>query len=146
VNGEQPGSQSIQALHPSLLKENPMRKTCLFLVVLICRAIMPVQTMGQTSHQDGNDLLPRCQQAVEAIDKTTWKNANESFNAGFCLGLVQGVSYAAADVCTGEGVTFSQMERVVVKFLQDNPKKLNLNQSTLVQTALSKTFPCLKKK
>src|SRR5580692_6158707 len=124
-----------------------MRKTCLFLVVLICRAIMPVQTMGQTtSHQDGNDLLPRCQQAVEAIDKTTWKNANESFNAGFCLGLVQGVSYASADVCTGEGVTFSQMERVVVKFLEDNPKKLNLNQSTLVQMALSKAFPCLKNK
>jgi hypothetical protein len=43
-------------------------------------------------------------------------------------------------------VTFSQMERVVVKFLQDNPKKLNPNQSALVQTALSKAFPCLKKK
>ena len=28
----------------------------------------------------------------------------------------------------------------------DNPKKLNLNQSTLVQMALSKAFPCLKKK
>ena len=124
-----------------------MREACLFLVVLIYGAVLPVQTMGPTtSHQDGNDLLPRCQQAVEAIDKTTWKNANESFNAGFCLGLVQGVSYASADVCTGEGVTFSQMERVVVKFLQDNPKKLNLNQSTLVQTALSKAFPCLKKK
>jgi hypothetical protein len=124
-----------------------MRNACLFLVVLMCLAILPVQTMGQTaSHQDGNDLLPRCQQAVEAIDKTTWKDANESFNAGFCLGLVQGVSYASADVCTGEGVTFSQMERVVVKFLQDNPKKLNLNQSTLVQTALFKAFPCLKKK
>ena len=51
-----------------------------------------------------------------------------------------------ADVSTGEGVTFSQMERVVVKFLQDNPKKLNLNQSTLVVKALSKAFPCLKKK
>jgi hypothetical protein len=128
-----------------------MRKTdkavLLLLVVLICGAVVPVQIVGQTtSHQDGNDLLPRCQQAVEAIDKTTWKNANESFNAGFCLGLVQGVSYASADVCTEEGVTFSQMERVVVKFLQDNPKKLNLNQSTLVQTALSKAFPCLKKK
>jgi hypothetical protein len=119
----------------------------LLLVVLMCGAVVPVQIAGQTtSHQDGNDLLPRCQQAVEAIDKTTWKNANESFNSGFCLGLVQGVSYASADVCTGEGVTFSQMERVVVKFLQDNPKKLNLNQSTLVQTALSKAFPCLKKK
>jgi len=118
----------------------------LFLAVQMC-GVVPVQTMGQTTlQQDGNDLLPRCQQAVEAIDKATWKNANESFNAGFCLGLVQGVSYASADVCTGEGVTFSQMERVVDKFLQDNPKKLNLNQSTLVEMALSKAFPCLKKK
>jgi hypothetical protein len=117
------------------------------LVALLCVGVVPVQTLGQTtSHQDGNDLLPRCQQAVEAIDKATWKDVNESFNAGFCLGLVQGVSYASADVCTGQGVTFSQMERVVVKFLQDNPKKLNLNQSTLVEMALSKAFPCLKKK
>ena len=95
-----------------------MRKTSkavlLLLVALRCVAVVPVET---TSHQSGNDLLPRCQQAVEAIDKTTWKDANESFNAGFCLGLVQGVSYASADVCTGESVTFSQMERVVVKFL-----------------------------
>jgi hypothetical protein len=117
------------------------------LVALLCVGVVPVQTLGQTtSHQDGNDLLPRCQQAVEAIDKATWKDVNESFNAGFCLGLVQGVSYASADVCTGQGVTFSQMERVVVKFLQDNPKKLNLNQSTLVEMALAKAFPCLKKK
>jgi hypothetical protein len=86
-----------------------MRKACLFLVALLCVGIVPAQTMGQTtSHQDGSDLLPRCQQAVEAIDKTTWKDSNESFNSGFCLGLVQGVSYASADVCTGEGVTFSQ--------------------------------------
>jgi hypothetical protein len=119
----------------------------LLLVALLCVGVVPVQTIGQTtSHQDGNDLLPRCQQAVEAMDKATWKDVNESFNAGFCLGLVQGVSYASADVCTGQGVTFSQMERVVVKFLQDNPKKLNCNQSTLVEMALSKAFPCLKKK
>lgn len=99
-----------------------MRNLCLLLVVLMCGAVVPVQIVGQTpSHQDGNDLLPRCQQAVEAIDKATWKDAHESFDAGFCLGLVQGVSYASADVCTGESVTFSQMERVVVKFLQDNP-------------------------
>ena len=125
-----------------------MRKACLFLVVLMCVAAVPVQTMVQTvSHQDGNDLLQRCQGAVEAIDnKTTLKDVNVSFNAGFCLGLVQGVSYASANVCTGETVTFSQMERVVVKFLQHNPKKLSLNQSALVVKALSKEFPCLKKK
>jgi len=124
-----------------------MRNVCLFLAMLMGAAVVPVQTMVQApSHQDGNDLLQRCQQAVEATGEAKWKDANESFDAGFCLGLVQGVSYASADVCTGEGVTFSQMERVVVKFLQDNPKKLNLNQTTLVVKALSKAFPCLKKK
>jgi Rap1a immunity proteins len=119
-----------------------MRNACLLLAMLMCGAVVPVQPIVQApSHQDGNDLLQRCQQAVEAIDNKTWNNANESFDAGFCLGLVQGVSYASADVCTGESVTFSQMERVVVK-----PKKLNLNQTTLVVKALSKAFPCLKKK
>jgi hypothetical protein len=65
-----------------------MRNACLFLAMLMCGAVVPVQTMVKApSHQDGNDLLQRCQQAVEAIDnKATWKNANESFDAGFCLG------------------------------------------------------------
>src|ERR1022692_1958459 len=123
-----------------------MKNLCLLFVVLLCGAAVPLQGVGQTvSHEDGNDLLPRCQQSVEALDKTTWKDAHESFNAGFCLGLVQGVWYASANVCTGPGVTFGQLQRVVLKFLQDNPEKLNLNQSTLVEMALSKAFPCPKK-
>ena len=124
-----------------------MRNACLFLVVLLCGVVASPEAVGQTApSQDGNDLLPRCQQSVESFERPTWKDAHESFNGGFCLGLVKGVWYASANVCTGEGVTFSQLQRVVLKFLQDNPEKLNLADSYLVEMALSKAFPCPKKK
>jgi hypothetical protein len=124
-----------------------MRNLCLLLVVLLCGAIVPLQGVGQTttSHNDGNSLLPECQQSVEAMDRAAWKDVHESFNGGFCLGLVEGVWYASANVCTGQGVTFGQLQRVVLKFLQDNPEKLNPNDGYLVETALSRAFPCPKK-
>ena len=91
---------------------------------------------------DGNELLPRCQAAIASLDKDTWKDTHESFSAGFCLGLVEGISYASPSVCPTKGVTLGQLERVLVKFLQDNPEQLNLNERELVVKALSKVFPC----
>jgi len=124
-----------------------MRNLCLLFIVVLCGAVALFQGIGQTvSSQDGNDLLPRCQASVTSLDTPTWKDAHEAFNAGFCLGLVQGVWYASANVCTPAGVTFGQLQRVVLKFLQDNPEKLNLNQNLLAEMALSKAFPCPKKK
>ena len=40
-----------------------------------------------------------------------------------------------------ETVTFEQVIRIVVKWLEDNPKDLNENGYLLVQSAIVKSFP-----
>jgi hypothetical protein len=129
-----------------LIKENSMRNARLVFAVLMCFAVVTAEAGGQDQVKlDGNHLLPRCQAAVDSLDKPGWKDAHESFNAGYCLGYVEGISAASPDACPGPDVTLSQLERVVVKFLQDNPEKLDRDQGVLVVMALSKAFPCPKK-
>jgi hypothetical protein len=91
---------------------------------------------------DGNDLLPRCQAAIASSERSAFKDVHESFSAGFCTGLVDGIIYSSSSVCPPDGVTALQSVRVVVKFLNDNPDKLNLDQRVLVDAALTKAFPC----
>jgi hypothetical protein len=56
--------------------------------------------------------------------------------------LVNGIGFGSPTVCPGEGVTTLQEARVVVKYLEDNPAILNLNESFLPAAALAKAFPC----
>jgi hypothetical protein len=97
---------------------------------------------SEENYQDGNHLLPICQAVIAASARPNWKDTHEAWNNGFCLGLVQGISYSSPVVCPKNGVTYEQSVRVVVKFLEDNPEKLNLDQNDLVVMALSKAFPC----
>lgn len=121
-----------------------MKNARLCLLVLACLAALPMEARAQAS--SGNELLPVCQTAVDSLDKANWKDASEAFSAGLCLGLVEGIAAAAFDVCEGPDVTNSQLERVVLKFLVDNPQKLDRNRMVLIHEALSKAFPCPKKK
>ncbi|MNJ01850.1 hypothetical protein D3C73_1616130 [compost metagenome] len=44
--------------------------------------------------------------------------------------------------CVPTTVTYAQLVRVVVKYLQDNPKDLNKGRMTLVWQALMDAYPC----
>lgn len=41
-----------------------------------------------------------------------------------------------------ENITQSQLRKVVVKWLNQNPEKLNFGAASLVEVALSESFPC----
>lgn len=114
------------------------------LTVLLLFLSSPVAQESQSSVTDGNTLLPMCKEAVETADSPTWRSTHEAFNHGYCLGLVEGVSFSSPQVCPGKGVKFMQEVRVVVKYLEDNPQTLNLNEALLTERALSKAFPCPK--
>lgn len=100
----------------------------------------------------GNELLQDC-------EKTN------HYSAGYCTGYVWGVSegitqnwtllvlYASKypeqrttvpnmTYCLPQGVTVSQMQSVVVKYLRDNPAHRHALAAGLVQTALTEAFPC----
>lgn len=113
-----------------------MKRFILLIFVVLCATSM----VGQ--NDTGNDLLPACQAAIDSSGRSYWTDVHEPFQAGFCLGLIEGVSAVSHHVCPPEGVTLQQEARIIVKFLKDNPDKLNRTESILTVMALSKAFPC----
>jgi hypothetical protein len=113
-----------------------------FLVLTFVFLTSSVAMESEEHYQDGNHLLMQCQAVVDTADKPNWRDVHEAWNVGFCLGLAQGIPYGSPLVCPPAGVTNGQSVRVVVKFLNDNPEKLNLDEDELVTLALSKAFPC----
>ncbi len=79
---------------------------------------------------DGNDLAMSC------------KEATQGFDAGYCLGVVEGVISTSKKVCNHSTITLGEAVTVVDKYLQDNPDKLSKRDAILVREALSKRYPC----
>jgi len=80
---------------------------------------------------DGNQLLGYCDHAG-------------SSEYHLCLGYVAGVADRLnwmSIICIG-GIKYSQMSKVVEKYLTNNPELLHRNANNLVKNALVKAFPC----
>lgn len=98
---------------------------------------------------DGNYLLEQCQSFIKLVDS---ERDYIAVNAGACGGFVQGVSdtiYFLGDelpkeakFCEPNGTTNTQLVRIVVKYLKDNPKLLNTSKTSLVWSALQDAYPC----
>jgi hypothetical protein len=78
----------------------------------------------------------------EAPQGTSLLDANEA------LGYIAGVhdSLQGLMFCTPAGSTRGQIVHVVLKYLDANPEKWQMNSSVLIVVALETAFPCPKKK
>lgn len=96
----------------------------------------------------GNYLIGACQLAVSAQDNpNSLITAQDELKIGYCVGMSHGVTDTLVvnqQACLPNGVTLGQEVRVVEKFLQDNPAKLNQPGATLVIQAIEEAFPCKK--
>ena len=79
---------------------------------------------------DGTELAMPCQESTQGFD------------AGYCLGVVEGVISTSKKVCNHSVITLGDAVTVVNKYIKDNPDKLNKRDAVLVREALSKTYPC----
>lgn len=105
-------------------------------------AFFGLPSKAQTT-QDGNYLLGSCQITIKQMDEKSFRpDILEAWRDGLCSGLVAGVMYSSAFVCPADNVPPGQAVRVVVKFLQDHPEKLNWAGVRLAQVALADAFPC----
>ena len=112
------------------------------------------------SAMDGNTLLTKCH-AAQKMTETSPKLSNEEWSDGFyCLGFVQGAMDAdliwqTAETkalgakarslvfyCAPKDASWPQLIRVLVKWLEDNPDKLNLSGYDVINLAMSKSYPC----
>jgi Rap1a immunity proteins len=80
---------------------------------------------------DGSELALSCKAEVEGFD------------AGYCLGVVEGV-IASMRVCKQDhsAITLGQAADATEKYLAGHPEKLNERDVVLARKALSKAYPC----
>lgn len=115
------------------------RLLAVLLGILIILAALPSR---QAWALDAEDLADACQNV-------------ENFEAGFCFGLIQGISFIMATNCIDfpEGDGLSRIDRsadarlfkqVFLNWLEDNPQEKKTAAQVAVMVALSAFAPCEK--
>lgn len=105
---------------------------------------------------DGSSLLTKCSLAVRVFDGEKLSTA-DALDGSFCVGYISGIHDTDYMVqmleehekislmkhaCPPSNASTGQAVRVVVKYLRDNPERLNLPASVLVTDAIRSSFPC----
>lgn len=103
---------------------------------------------------DGNRLLEYCTSSVQFMDNGSFSSGTQSAQAEWCVGYVTGVmdvldlSRKHADKADQKyypclaGIASGQAIRVIVKYLRENPERLQERAVTLSLAALQRAFPC----
>ena len=88
---------------------------------------------------DGNELLERCES-----DSQSQVNMCRGFLAG--IHDITGVYDAFGDMpkpfCVPEGVRLSQLQKVAIKGLNEEPETLHMDASSLIRLVFIEAFPC----
>jgi hypothetical protein len=103
--------------------------SAIVLVVLLSFTAFGVNE-GAPDKLDGNELAVSCRESTQGFD------------AGYCLGIVEGVLSTSKKVCNHQAITLGEAADVVDKYIQNNPDKLNKRDAVIVREALSQKYPC----
>jgi hypothetical protein len=128
-------------------------------VPLLLLALAAPATPAQSSNSypvlifggDADELVEKCRHVTEAsapsgVDPSTVLGAQSCLS--FIAGVVDGGQLAARGdhrlfpICFPSGVTTTQLAKIVVKYGDDHPEKLNIAGAAFVVTALRQAFPC----
>ena len=106
-----------------------MKKYLLLVLLLITPGV-------HAAYETGNDLLAQCE-------------SDDLFMEGVCAGYIAGVSdvsrgetWGGNRYCAPAGVTIRQLQKIVIKYLNEHPETLHDDASSLVQNAFAHAFPC----
>jgi len=123
------------------------------LFIVLFPLVFSVKVFGT----DGNELLRTC----SVVEKTELKGTDILFQER-CYGYIEGVidanavwhtmlahgrnhPYDRMKICLPEGhsLPFSQLARIILKYLKGHPEDLDMNASALVYNALHGAFRCV---
>ena len=120
-------------------------------IVLLFAAITSASAFSQEPRYSltGNDLLRKC-------DGPFSTDAEKVASTNFCQGYLQGIQQMHHVVIGLRGTpplyceptaagNYDQLQRVVVKWLKNNPEQLHRDARVLVTRALIEAFPCATK-
>jgi hypothetical protein len=89
-----------------------------------------------------NGLMPGCRHHLQTDSPPD--DGRLMYLVPYCAGIIEGLIYATSAVCLPEGVTHDQGVRVIVKYIDDRPQRLNENFKALAVEALQAAWPCKK--
>jgi hypothetical protein len=97
---------------------------------------------NDTTSASANYVMEGCRATITGMEKIPPGNLVLILDAAKCYGLVDGLAYAASDLCVADHVTLGQEIRVVVKYIDDRPQRLNESFKALALEALRAAWPC----
>jgi Rap1a immunity proteins len=131
-------------------REDTAMKSFMLLVALVIGATVPA--FGQLAPADpGNDtgagVQRACSTALEVnyLHPRKTKTHRESFDLGYCLGLIKGVYEnlnGEVDFCPADNVSLRQITEVTLDFVKAHPELKDRDSADIVRWALTDGFPC----
>ncbi len=100
--------------------------------------------MAQSQQNSGNAMLNDCKLLAEG------KQSQDVFFQGICAGIVETLfifaDYLPPEIrfCRPNGSTVSQGVKVAVKFIENNPAKMQMSVQVLAALAFAEAWPCPK--
>lgn len=101
---------------------------------IICAMVILIANVsyaGNEGYFTGNDFLKYSEGSLE----------QKTYILGMVTG-VSGMSYFFKDVCLPAGSNFGQLEKVAIKYMDNNPKDLHFPGVGLVFEAFKDAYPC----
>ena len=88
-----------------------------------------------------DQMLPAC--AAFIADRAP-REIDGVFQAGRCIGLMQGLGYASRllGICPPDDVTEALRARVAVTYVEAHPERMKEDFRVLAVEAMQKTWPC----
>jgi len=105
-----------------------IRRNLSALAVLLCSAFT---AQAQSQFFNGNELLSRME-------------STNHFAQGVAHGYVVGImdTMTGITICSPGKLTVGQVHDIIHKYLKDNPEHRHLAADVIVETVMSRRFPC----
>jgi hypothetical protein len=124
-----------------------MKKIVLFIAALSLFVSSPLLAAQMQTFKSGNKLLSECSPLFSQN-----KSKIELLAEASCFSYIKGVfdlhqtlvarGKIEAQICKPLDVDLGQIGRVIIKYIEDNPDKVNITASSLILPALSEAYPC----
>jgi hypothetical protein len=92
---------------------------------------------GEAIGASADEIMAACKSVM-----STPHNASEAQEQGFCVGAVEGIGHVDPGICPPMGSTLDQWIRVVIRYIDSRPARLQEDFFKLAQEALRDAWPC----
>jgi hypothetical protein len=133
-----PQPEQLYAVPPDYWGEPTVRQLWLLSsIALVAPAVLGASlAYGQRVNKDlASSIMPGCRDFVAT-------RKGDAFARGLCVGLVKNLFEYAPNICPPEGLKNDQIVRVIVRYVDSDPARLQEDFNGVAAEAMRKAWPC----